>query len=165
MIYVVQSGDTVFAIGRAVDSTVVDLRDANCLDDPASITTGDELYVPRLPNTPPLSDEERLVVIGCDAETALITSPEPLDVLTESFEVIGSASIDDFGAYTLSIRRDDETGYTELAQADMPVVENVLAAIAREVYPAGVYWLRLAVFNEEEHLPNQGTCTVPVRFD
>ena len=165
MIYTVQSGDTVFNIGRAVDSTVVDLRDANCLEDPADITTGDELYVPRLPDAPPLSDDERLVVIGCDADTAIITNPQPGVTVTEDFTVVGSAAIEDFGQYSLSIRQDVDTGYTELVLSDLAIVQDVLAVIDIEDLPGGIYWLRLAVFDDEGNLPNQGTCTVPVRVE
>lgn len=52
VIYIVQSGDTLFSISKAFQTTVQELMDANCLSS-TNIVTSDRLYVPNVPTTTP----------------------------------------------------------------------------------------------------------------
>ena len=59
-IYIVQSGDTLFSLAYATDSTVAELKLANCVNGNL-IYTGQVLYVPRLPiETPTITPTEAL---------------------------------------------------------------------------------------------------------
>ena len=51
-IYVVQRGDNLVGIASRTGSTVDELTEANCLENPNRLRAGQELYVPNLPESP-----------------------------------------------------------------------------------------------------------------
>ena len=53
VIYIVQAGDTLYALSQYYGVSVRDLQNANCLDDPDEIQAGDQLWVPDLPTKTP----------------------------------------------------------------------------------------------------------------
>jgi nucleoid-associated protein YgaU len=48
--YVVQAGDSLFALANATGTTSDGIASANCLDDPDSVFVGQTLYLPRQPD-------------------------------------------------------------------------------------------------------------------
>jgi len=52
VIYTVQSGDTLFMIGKATGTTIAQLQQANCLGTSTQIISGQKLFVPKLPEIP-----------------------------------------------------------------------------------------------------------------
>ncbi len=50
--YIVQAGDTLEALSKAVGVSVAKLRDHNCLTETSVLNPGDVVYLPSLPNRP-----------------------------------------------------------------------------------------------------------------
>jgi len=128
MIYYVQRGDTLYSLGRLTNSTVDELKLANCLSD-TLIITGQLLYVPRLPvRTPtptwtytPKPDLPPVVTIisakvnssytydGYDEKLGLAytyitldgSAIDPEDGILTSFSLIWSTDRSDIYQYTL----------------------------------------------------------------
>ena len=72
-VYIVQPGDTLFAIAQRTGSTVGELTVANCLANPNRIERGQRLFVPRLPDSgiEIVTPEMTIIAPVADAELAL----------------------------------------------------------------------------------------------
>lgn len=174
-VYVVQPGNTLFSIARAVGSGVNELAQANCIRDVNAISVGDELSVPRLPVGPVqtgvpsvptlpagVPDTGQFAAIGCTQGVARITSPISGQRVTGTFNVMGTAFLDDFQFYKLEIRADNATTYNFYSRSDSPRVDNVLGSIDASLFESGVYYIRLAVVDVTGNVPGRATCVIPV---
>jgi hypothetical protein len=176
-IYEVDPGTTLFTIAIAVDSTVEELRIANCLEDADRIRAGDSLFVPELPIEPVATfvpadvdqngedGESSLLPVGCDHPSVYITSPTAEEAISERYPITGSALVEDFAYYILEIRPHGVPGYSFYARSDMPAFRSVLGHLEPTAFATGVYWLRLVVFDENDRSPTGANCAIPIRFE
>lgn len=172
-VYVVQPGNTLFSIARAVGSTVSELRDANCISNVDNITTGDELYLPRLPDGPvqtgipsvstvsstTVSDLE---ILGCESPLAVITDPLSGQNVTGVIPIGGTAFWGEFQYYKFEIRADTQTTYSFVARFDQPVSDGLIGVLDTSLFTPGLYWLRLVVVDQRGNVPQGATCAIPI---
>lgn len=168
--YTVESGNTLFAIALAVNETLEELRYANCLDDVDDITTGDVLFVPRAPVNPvsttsPADVRLGLRSIGCSDPAVQITSPVPLQRVSGVFEVLGSATWEDFNFYKIEIRPDWADIYNFFLESSDPIMNASLGSINTGLFDGGVHWILLTVVDERWGVPENATCAIPVIFE
>lgn len=169
--YVVQSGDTLFSLARAVGSTVDDLLFANCLDDADRIVAGTELFVPRLPTgpvrtaQPGLPGGDDLTTQGCNGPFVQIGAPSPGDSLNRGFRVTGTANLPNMEYFKLEIRSDTATTYNFWSRSDDAVINGTLGIIDRGLFGDGVHYLRLVAVDITGNVPADATCVVPVVFE
>lgn len=170
--YRVQPGDTLFAISLATDSTVDELRYANCIDDVDNITSEDVIFVPRAPLRPvstfvpaPVDSRPDLAVYGCNDPRVQITSPRIAAQLQGSFTVTGTAMRDDFGYYKIEIRPDWAEIYNFYLDSYTPVQNGILGVVNSEIFGSGLHWVRLTVVDAQAGIPAGATCEVPVIFE
>jgi LysM repeat protein len=169
--YIVQSGNTLYSIARSVGSTIAELRDVNCLTNASFLSIGQVLYVPQLPSEPiltaaPPGINQRVVQpIGCLDAGTIITSPIPLQRVTGTFTLFGSATIPDFAYYKLEIRPDSARLYHYYSDSTMPVYTNILGTINSDLFEDGLHWIRLAVVNQTGGIAVTAFCDIPVIFD
>jgi hypothetical protein len=176
-IYVVDPRTTLFTIALAVDSTVEELRVANCLEDADRIRAGDSLFVPKSPVEPvatffpsevDIGGEDGgtdLAPIGCDHPSVTITDPTAEQIVSESYPITGSALIEDFAYYILEIRPHGVSDYSFYARSDMPAFRSGLGHLDPTAFATGVYWLRLIVFDSSDNSPAGASCAIPIRFE
>jgi LysM repeat protein len=173
-VYVVQPGNTLFSIARAVGSTVTELRDANCLLDVNIISTGDELAVPRLPVGPVLTGVPSVVrengtpaftSLGCISSAARIAAPGVGQRVSGRVNVIGTASLDNLEYLKLEIRADNATTYNFYSRQDTQVINGLLGTIDTSLFGRGVFHIRLAVVDNTGNVPRGATCVIPVIFE
>jgi hypothetical protein len=171
--YIVQPGDTLFSIARAVGSSVSQLRESNCLQDEDRIFAGDGLYLPTLPigavrtTTPsaaltPEMPGQNLQPVGCTANTQ-ITSPSPGQTVNGTFTLTGTANLPgDFWYYRLEVRPDFANTFNFYGRFDEPVMNGTLGQIEAGVFGSGLHWVRLTVVNlgGGEETP----CVIPLIF-
>jgi hypothetical protein len=106
-----------------------------------------------------------LTVEGCLNPSIQITSPQPNEVLTEKFEVIGTATLPNFGFYRIEIRADSALTYQRITAVQQVVYADVLAEIDPTEYPSGIYWIRLVVVDNRGNIAENGTCAIPTIFE
>lgn len=173
-LYEVQAGETLTGIARATGSAALDLQVANCLDSATSPVPGSVIYVPRLPGEPaqtaaagqPVTDSAAaagLQAAGCSNPNALITSPEAGARAGGQVAVTGTAAGSSFGYYLLEVRSEFVTVYTQHLRSAEPVINGRLGVINSAVFPPGVYWIRLSVFDQSGGI-NNARCAIPVYF-
>lgn len=172
--YTVVRGNTLFSIARAVGSTVGELRTVNCLADADNIQVGGVLFVPRAPTSPiqtgvpralPSSQQTQLLVLeGCSSPASVITSPSAGQQLRGTFDVIGTATIDDgrFQFYRLEVRPDFTNVYNFYARSDVPIYNGLLGRINAGLFDPGLYWIRLTVVDRTGNFITP--CAIPVVF-
>lgn len=167
LIYTVQAGDTLFAIARAVNTTVLDLLRANCLSDADSITPRSQIYVPGLPQNPLATGlPPEISGEACfDTQRAAIIGPSAGQPVSGLLTIVGTATLPDFGYYRLDMRAFDAAGYTFVSRFAAPVSEGILGQIDTSQYANGLYWLRLSVVNAQGSIPFGALCSVLVYFD
>jgi hypothetical protein len=168
--YTVQSGNTLFAIALATNSTVAELRDANCIENIDNITTGDVIFVPRAPVRPvatfvPSGIRDGLYPIGCQNTNVIITSPISAQHLNGTFAVYGSAVRNDFLYYKLEIRPDAASIYNFYMDSYNQVTNGVLGEINSELFGPGLHWVKLTMVDIYSTIPIDSTCEIPVIFD
>jgi hypothetical protein len=173
--YVVEPRTTLFTIAQAVDSTVAELRTANCLENADRIGIGQVLYVPQLPvepvatfvsaNATDTSGGEGTSPVGCANPSASISSPVPGQVIESAYPIMGSAVIEDFLYYKLEIRPYGAPTYTFYARSDTAVSNGILGHLDPTAFPIGDYWVRLVVFDKNDAVPTDATCAISVRFE
>jgi hypothetical protein len=169
-IYIVQPGDTLFRIALAVNSTVGELRDANCLQNIDNIYAGTELFVPRLPLrpvqpgvTPALSaSSSSQLSQGCTFAGAQITAPAPGTVVTGVFTVFGTATVGNFQYYRIEVRPSTTSIFNFYDRVETPVVNNALAQINSDLFDDGLHWVRLTVVDNTGNFPDP--CAIPLIF-
>jgi hypothetical protein len=171
VIYVVQPGDSLFAIAQAVGSTVPELLRANCIPDADSLTSGTELYVPVLPENEVVTGVPPAGAIAqqaCfDPDIAQISSPVAGQSVSGEFAVVGTARLrSGFRYYTLEVRAAVEgSPYNVVLQAQTRVINGVLGRIDTSAFDDGLYWIRLTVFDVNGSIPFGAVCTVPIYFE
>ncbi|HRF97610.1 MAG TPA: hypothetical protein PLZ51_20525 [Aggregatilineales bacterium] len=111
--------------------------------------------------TPPIL----LNVEGCLNPSIQIASPQPNEGLTEKFEVIGTATLPNFGFYRIEIRADSALIYQRITAVQQVVYADVLAEIDPTEYPSGIYWIRLVVVDNRGNIAENGTCAIPTIFE
>ncbi len=167
-IYTVQSGNTLFLISMAVNSTVVELAEANCIDNVNQIQTGDELYVPRLPAGSVSVGSSRssgLTAEGCGSPNVQITNPTAGQIIRGVFTLTGTATHDNFWYYRIEVRPDQTEIYNFYSRSFTLVEDNALGAIDSDVFEGGLHWLRLSVIDNSGGIEPTSICTIPVFFD
>lgn len=177
-IYVVQPGDTLYAIARAVGSSMAELRAANCIPDRATLGAGLFLSVPRqplqpvqtsipiippptvLPGTP--SDIIPLTQIGCTDPSAIIRSPQVGQEANGMLDVYGTADVARFGTYRIDILPSLAPDFELWDERDVPVRNGLLASINTDFFDDGLHYIRLLVYDRfgQNALP----CVIPVIF-
>ncbi len=171
--YVIQRGDTLFALARRWRITVEALARANCIDDRSNITAGLILYAPPGSNVTPFPTATGVagsVATGnytsfdCGNPGATITDPRPGAILRGTFAVYGSATHPDFQFYRLQVSGAG-TGDGEFVTLNVyheQVSGGQLGTINTLAFTPGDYWIRLTVVDNTGNYPPQ--CTVKVRF-
>lgn len=168
--YIVQEGNTLYAIALATGSTVDELRTVNCIENVDLIQTGDRLFVPRLPEKPVVTMAPRgmrpgLEAIGCFDGLTTITSPIVGQRLARSFIIFGSAHRSDFAYYKIEVRPDfSEVYHFYLASRDS-VQSGTLGEFNPAIFGTGLHWLRLSVIDSDTRIPPDGVCEIPVVFE
>lgn len=168
-------GETLASIARATGSVTFDLQMANCLGSAAAAAPGDVIYVPRLPGEPvqtavpgQVTTDSALVgglqAVGCGSPNAQITSPAAGARAAGQVAVTGTAAGAGFGYYLLEVRSEYVTVYTQYLHSAVPVNAGSLGVINSDVFPPGIYWIRLSVFDQGGGI-NNARCAVPVYFD
>lgn len=172
--YIVQPGNTLFSIARAVGSSVTMLRVANCLQDVNRITVGDVLSVPRLPvgsfqtiSTPDSLSSDFISArsIGCLNPGVRILSPAAGMRVSGVLTISGSALWPQFGYYKLEVRLNDASTYNFIARFDTPVQSGQLGTIDTDLFNSGLHWIRLALVDSTGNIPDGATCVIPVVFE
>ncbi|MEM7312096.1 MAG: putative Ig domain-containing protein, partial [Planctomycetota bacterium] len=82
---------------------------------------------------------------GPEVPTAIITSPADNGTAFGMVSITGTAEHEDFGAYTLSYRRADETSFTEILRSTNPVVNGELGVWDTSLLRNDEYVIRLQV--------------------
>lgn len=144
-------------------------RPANTIIPPTKTPKPTETTIPpthtlsptNTPALPPIS----LSVEGCLDPSIQITFPQPNQHLIESFEVIGTATLPNFGLYRIEIRPDSALTYQRVLGAQQVVYADVLAEIDPTQYPDGIYWIRLVVVDNRGNIAENGTCAIPTLFE
>jgi hypothetical protein len=175
-VYVVQRGNTLFSIARAVNSTVAELSVANCLGDPDTIFVGMGLYVPSLPvgpvvtsvpsNIPPGSEpgnQPALAVEGCTHPSTQISSPSIGQTVSGTFTITGTASLDNFWYYRIEVRPNTDAVYRFISRSETQVVNGPLGQIDTSIFGDGLHWIRVTVVDLTGGV-NTSPCAIPVIF-
>lgn len=167
--YTVASGDTLFAIALATNTTVDELRFANCIDDIDNITAGDAVFVPRAPVRPvstvaPAGVRDGLTTIGCTSPLTQITSPILGQRVSGTFTVFGTATRADFEYYKIEIRPDNATIYNFYSDSREQVINGELGHINAELFGDGLHWIRLSVVDRQAMIQPDAICEIPVIF-
>lgn len=163
VLYVVNSGDTLFSIAQSVGETVSRLQEANCRTN-SRIVTGEVLAVPRLPvSSMNSSRDESMSPVGCVSPAVQIASPLPGQRVSNQFMIEGSATLGEYFAYyNLSIRADSATIYNVYSRSDDPVTSGVLGQMDAGLFEPGLYWVRLMVVDITGNVPFDATCVIPI---
>ncbi|MEM9952024.1 MAG: LysM peptidoglycan-binding domain-containing protein [Chloroflexota bacterium] len=168
--YTVQSGDTLFAISLVTNSTVDELRFANCIDDIDNITAGDVVYVPIEPVRPvqttvPSGIRVGLSAVGCTSPATQITSPITAQRVSGTFTVFGTATRPDFQYYKIEVRPDFADIYNFYSDSQEQVVNGILGQINADLFGAGLHWVRLSVVDIRAGIASDAICEIPVIFE
>jgi len=123
--------------------------------------TPDMTHTPTPTSLPPT----HLSVEGCLNPSVQITFPQPNQQLTESFEIIGTATLPNFGLYRIEIRPDSALTYQRVIASQQVIYADVLGEIDLSQYPAGIYWIRLVVVDNRGNIAENGTCAIPTIFE
>jgi hypothetical protein len=113
-----------------------------------------------LPATPgPLSIDSS----GCSNPKATLTEPTPGTQVAGSFEVRGTADIDNFAFYTFEINGASTSGaWVSLYVGTTPVVNGTLGSFDTSAYQSGEYAFRLVVKDSAGNFPTP--CVVPINL-
>ena len=169
--YEVQQGDTLLAVALAVNSNLIDLREANCFSPVSGIFAGDTILVPTPPEEPvtvpdpvfPLPEQD-FVLVGCASPDAQIFAPEPMTELNGIFAIRGSVRLPDGGRYEISLRPAWSNEFHRLLEVDMSLEDNVIGLVNSEIFGPGLQRLRLALVGQDGALVEESICEIPVVF-
>jgi hypothetical protein len=118
--------------------------------------------VPIIPTSTPIL-AERVVVdsSGCANPQATLTAPQTGDRITGSYEVQGTADIENFGFYQIEISGARTHGAWIPVDADnRPIRAGALGRFDASAYESGEYALRLVVFDNMGNFPRP--CVIAV---
>lgn len=173
-VYVVRPGDTLELVARATGAALSELLSVNCLSQIAPITPGSTLYVPRQPYTygaagsaaatstaTPFSGVE---AEGCSDAAVQITTPQPGQLVSGVFSLVGSAGGDRFARYWVEVRPDFASIYDLYLERDAPVQAGELGQVNSDAYGRGLHWVRLRVLDDDGEDVGE-TCAIPMIFD
>ena len=168
--YTVLSGDTLFAISLVTNSTVDELRFANCIDDIDNIITGEEIFVPIEPLEPvstlvPSGIRQGLSAIGCTSTMTQITSPIVAQRVSGTFTVFGTATNPEFQYYKIEIRPDFASIYNFYSDSQTQVTNGALGLINAGLFGEGLHWIRLTVVDIRGGIQEGSICEIPVIFE
>lgn len=168
--YTVQPGDTLFAISLATNSSVDELRFANCIDDIDNITAGEQVFVPVAPVRPvstivPSGIRQGLAVVGCTSPATQITSPIAAQRVSGSFTLYGTATRPDFQYYKIEVRPDFASIYNFYSDSQTQVVNGVLGQINANLFGPGLHWVRLSLVDIRGSIANDAICEIPMIFE
>jgi hypothetical protein len=168
--YTVQAGNTLFAISLATNSSIDELRAANCIENIDNIQAGDIIFVPRAPLRPvatlvPSGIRDGLRAIGCQNSNVIISNPISAQHLNGTFTVYGTAARSDFLYYKIEIRPDAASIYNFYLDSHNQVTNGSLGEINSELFGSGLHWLKLTVVDQSASIPADATCEIPVIFD
>jgi hypothetical protein len=98
---------------------------------------------------------------GCENPQVTLSEPPPDARLSGSFEVRGTANIDNFAYYTLEISGERTGGvWVPLFVGNDPVTQGQLGTLDSSAYDSGEYALRLVVRDNTGNAPPP--CVIPV---
>lgn len=165
--YVAQPGDTLLGIARAAETTLADLRNANCIGEGDFVAAGRVLFVPRPIAGPvaftPTDDVISDGVIGCtNANVSIQMVPDSLQ--DEVFPLVGSAIVGNFWYYEVSVRPNGSDEFSLYKTSFTPVINDVLAQINTTFFGSGRHWVRLEVFDLSGTVPFDASCEVLFQF-
>lgn len=86
---------------------------------------------------------------GCVPGEVMITFPENNSVVSGSFDIEGSANIDDFGFYKFEVSAFNSNNWVTLQAGVKPLVDEVLGSWDTSQLEPGNYSLRLVVLDNE----------------
>ncbi len=171
-IYVVEQGNTLFSIARAVGSTVRVLQAANCLADPDVIFVGMALSVPTLPvapvftsvpSTPQPGNHPAFAVEGCTYPGVQIASPTIGQSVSGTITLTGTATQDNFWYYRIEVRPNSDQVYRFISRSETQVATGALGQIDTNIFGDGLHWLRVTVVDLTGGV-NVSPCAIPVIF-
>jgi|FLYN01.1.fsa_nt_gi hypothetical protein len=171
-IYVVERGNTLFSIARAVGSTVRVLQAANCLTDPDVLFVGMGLYVPILPaapvvtsvpSTPQPGNRPAFAVEGCTYAGVQITSPTIGQTVSGTITITGTATLENFWYYRIEVRPNTDNVYRFISRSETQVTNGTLGQVDTSIFEDGLHWIRLTVVDLTGGV-NVSPCAIPVIF-
>jgi LysM repeat protein len=174
--YIVQAGENLYRIALRYGTTYPKLQEANCLMTDA-IYVGQQLYLPPVtPNLPAptplgatpglrtMSDTSAQEGSACIDENSRITSPAPEQAVSGTFQIYGTATVENFDFYKLEIRPDGRSAYATVEQYDTPVINGLLGEINTAAFGPGQYWVRLVVVDITGNYPHT-PCAIRLDFE
>ncbi len=168
--YTVQEDDTLLSLALAADIALIELREGNCFNPIRSIFPGEQLMLPRRPQSADMGAPvfpaagERMTAVGCESELASIHAPPAMTELKGIFALIGNAMMPEGGSYRLSLRPAWSDRYTDYLEFDSPVEDDVLGLINVEIFGPGLHWLRLSLIDDTDEIIQESFCEQPVVF-
>ncbi len=173
-VYVVRPGDTLELVARATGAALSELLSVNCLSEIAPITPGSTLFVPRQPYTygaagsaaatPGATPYSGVEAEGCGDAAVQITTPQPGQLVSGVFSLVGSAGGDSFARYWVEVRPDFARIYDLYLEGDTPVTAGELGQVNSDAYGRGLHWVRLRVLDAAGADVGE-TCAIPMIFD
>jgi hypothetical protein len=176
--YVVQPGDTLYAIALASGTSVEVLRDANCIASVAMLPVGLPVYVPIalppsvevvVPVMPPITPAPGVLQVptnlqpqGCDSDAARITSPVPGQVIDSVVSVFGSAGGENFSRFELAVRPASRRQYSVVETSPVPVFAGALGQVNAGFFGEGIHWVRVTSYDASGQAIAR--CAIPVIF-
>ena len=165
-----KAGETLLALAIASETTLVDLREGNCLGLASGILPGDIVVLPAPLDTMPTLPEPIFappaagyVVEGCATDSARISQPVPGAAQRGIFAIEGSAIFPAGGGYEIAVKPAWSDSYFTLL-ANEAASGETLGLLNTEIFGPGVHWLRLALRDAQGELVAGGVCAVPLVF-
>ncbi|MGH2521279.1 MAG: hypothetical protein ACRDH2_02145 [Anaerolineales bacterium] len=98
---------------------------------------------------------------GCSNPNATLSDPQANQIIAGSFEVRGTASIDNFAFFKIEINGAGTSGqWVSLDVGNTPVISGTLGSFDTSAYEPGEYALRLVVLDSAGNSPPP--CTIAV---
>jgi len=167
--YVIVPGDTLNLVAARFGSSLNELRNGNCIRNVDLLPWGTTMYVPNggravAPVASPVVSTSTgpLYAQGCTDPSTVITSPYAGQTLSGTFQVAGTASLDNLAYYKIEIRPNFSEVFNYVGSSDVGVVNGQLARLRTGAFGTGVYYLRLTVVDTTGNFPEP--CTIPVVF-
>lgn len=131
-IYLVQRGDNLVGIANRTGSTVDELTEANCLENPNRLRAGQELYVPNLPATPsPIATST--VTQSAPVATIKTSTPQSSSTPTRTSAldatVVPATSTQSSVAVSINKTYDSEIGFGLNFPVDWFVIESTTSTV------------------------------------
>ena len=79
-----------------------------------------------------------------------------------NLDIVGTAAYENFWYYKVEYRPDWSEVYTPLDEVETPVDGDVLYHFDTTALPVGLYWLRLAVVNNDAQVSEDANCAIPI---